>query len=328
VQQLGGIIHSTVVEGVKTGLSQAHDIISPRSDLSLSERVDNATTGFLGFLGIYQIPEVIKSICKDVKKIFTCDDPEKRVRSAGKSIVSSSKLISVAANIGHLLYGIGVIAATAISWTATAFKVLFPVTILDTALSINKTQRHHRFFAEIKGKITPLHTNKKQILSTCRYILKNQEKIEKKLSIGKDAKLGEMAQGIIKGLRCHKKESAAKGKEFLAILQARVDTKLSLEVAHTALKAAAVATGVLMIGTGINPVSVAAAVILGIAQVATYTYDWVEMGPDPFGDATKAWYQKFSDRVHSACIAPVIQAYSDIVSRKEQFFRDISIILR
>lgn len=203
----------------------------------------SATTTFLSDSKIYQVADsfrqfvrsmgqvvaaynlffVIPELMASVQKAINTEKIVTRYKAIIRSISSSAAIVS----FGAMLAGIGSIVS----------RVFFPLSVVDTAINLNKMRKNKLFYDELRGKVQDK-----------TYVYRNRKRIAKKLKFKVQGNDLQQAQK----------------------LQSCIDRKERFGMANSALKVAGVVASGLLLFTPAVPVTLGFAAGTAVAGLALF----------------------------------------------------------
>lgn len=140
------------------------------------------------------------------------------------------------------------------------------------------------------------------VTEACNYVGENHKNIRKTLGIAKETRIDERAKAILQGIASPNSEeqqlqAIEKGEEFVRILRQRVKTKLGIDTAKLAVRAAGVAVSALLAFSTPNPVSLSLAGAVGLSVLGLWASEKIMLPADPFAEPSDAWHQKAAHNI-------------------------------
>lgn len=290
-------IHDKASAAIETSSAFLEAVDTLTGKVSNSVKDAFGTMGFVGaFNAVFAIPSLINNIAKAVRTSSVVE----RVKSVFKAVLDVGSLWMGANGILNGLKSVGVIAESALSWTAIVNAVLFPLQIISLGLDAHNLAESTKERNELLAKIRPTGLAKytvSDLTEGCRYIVQNHERLRKTLHLSKGTTLDVRAQKLFE--RLERSDGGAKEDAiaFMKILRTRINTKYNLEVAGLAAKTAGVVIAGVSFFVPPNPVTWGLAGVCGVASLLIFGLEKVLLNKDPFSAPRDVWHAKLAHKV-------------------------------
>jgi len=221
-------------------------------------------TQFLGVAeGLFEVPKLFSHVADVIEK----EKPQEKIESAGKAVLSASKVAGTAGAFAKALQSTGAVAKEAVAWTGPLGLALLPfqgIAVLQGGHAVYKAGEGKYEIDKFKDpKPTDSHTTRTNnvALGLAKLYSEAPEKLESRFEVDKSEKLQKRIGTLLQKVAADRSEeqemAVAKGEKVMQELKKKASRSLGFEILATALKIVAFVSAV--VALCVPPILIAAA---------------------------------------------------------------------